>query len=70
VKKINFFKAINFVQKKQPSKVLIQFCKDLMLMFPNSSYCRRKGFSIEKIQDFATKNDFTDVFIIGERNVN
>lgn len=53
--------------KKLPNKRLLHFLKDLIAMFPNSHYCKRHKFTIKDLQDFALKNDFTDIMIVGER---
>jgi ribosome production factor 1 len=68
VPKILITSAIDGVKRKgRMSKYLLSFVKDLIRMFPNSHYCKRRKFTIDELQQWAIKNDFTDLFIIGER---
>lgn len=67
--KILITTALNVLDKRTiPSKHLFAFVRDLMRMLPNCLYCKRKKFTIAEIQKFGIENDFTDIFVIGERN--
>lgn len=66
--KILFTTALDGLRKKwRCSKYLLQFISDLLKVFPNSYYYRRKAYPIKDIQQYCINRGFTDLIIIGER---
>ncbi|EFC50248.1 predicted protein, partial [Naegleria gruberi] len=53
---------------KNASKFTMTFIKELLNCIPNSFYMKRKHYYVKQVIEYAEKNDFTDVIVIGERN--
>jgi hypothetical protein len=49
-----------------PTKVMYEFIRDLLFVFPNSFYYKRMKFSIKQITEAAKKRGYTDLLIINE----
>jgi hypothetical protein len=50
----------------RPSKVMYDFIRDLLYVFPNSFYYKRAKFTIKQITEAAKKRGYTDLIIINE----
>jgi len=50
----------------KPSSRLLKFVDELLTIFPNSHYYKRRTFSVKQILRFCTNRGFTDVIVINE----
>lgn len=51
-----------------PTKVMVNFLKELVIILPNAFYYKRKDFSLRAISKFAYDHEFTDLLVFKERN--
>jgi ribosome production factor 1 len=49
-----------------PTKVMYDFVRDLLKVFPDSQYYARRSFELRQIVKFASERGFTDVVVINE----
>jgi ribosome production factor 1 len=57
------------VQKQtRPSKNMLSFIRDLLAAIPNSFYVPRRGYYIKQMVEYCKNREFTDIWVIGQRN--
>jgi len=49
-----------------PSKVMYEFIRDLLYVFPNSFYYKRMNYTVAQISEAAKKRGYTDLLIVNE----
>jgi ribosome production factor 1 len=49
-----------------PSKVMYEFIRDLLYVFPNSFYYKRMNYTVAQISEAAKKRGYTDLLIINQ----
>ncbi len=59
---------IMITTRPRPSGKLFNFIADLMLLVPNSFFYRRKSYTLDEIQGWAAKKEFTHLIVLGEKN--
>ena len=49
-----------------PCKRTREFCQELLFLFPNSEYFKRRGYRIKQITQYAVNKGYTDIMVIGD----
>jgi len=50
----------------KPTKIMYEFIKELLMVFPNSFYYSRKNYELKKIVEYSSERGFTDLIVLNE----